>query len=175
MTEKHHTAHHGKKEAEADKEWEPKIVGFLCNWCSYAGADLCGVSRFQYPTNIRLVRVMCSTRVSPHIVLDVLEVSRERGVDHLTREGYVHARADAVWPTAPARVDQVDARAVPLQALAKHARVYVRVARHEGTREEAVEVRHRVNDAHLCARQLARVSRKEPQHRLLGRQLGDWR
>ncbi len=71
MTEKHHAAHHGKKKVAGDKEWEPKIVGFLCNWCSYAGADLCGVSRFQYPTNIRLVRVMCSTRVSPHLVLDV--------------------------------------------------------------------------------------------------------
>ena len=52
-------------------DWEPKIIGFLCNWCSYAGADLCGVSRYQYPTNIRAVRVMCSTRISPHIVLDI--------------------------------------------------------------------------------------------------------
>jgi len=52
-------------------EWEPKIIGFLCNWCSYAGADLCGVSRYQYPTNIRSVRVMCSTRISPHLVLDI--------------------------------------------------------------------------------------------------------
>jgi F420-non-reducing hydrogenase iron-sulfur subunit len=54
-------------------EFEPRIVGFLCNWCSYAGADLAGVSRFQYPTNIRSVRVMCSTRVSPHIVLEILK------------------------------------------------------------------------------------------------------
>ncbi|UCE45744.1 MAG: hydrogenase iron-sulfur subunit [Methanobacteriota archaeon] len=76
MAQKHHTAHHGKKH-EPDKEWEPKIVGFLCNWCSYAGADLCGVSRFQYPTNIRLVRVMCSTRVSPHLVLDVFEAGAD--------------------------------------------------------------------------------------------------
>jgi F420-non-reducing hydrogenase iron-sulfur subunit len=89
MTEKHHhhAAHHAKKEEEhkekahhhahghghRDAEWEPKIVGFLCNWCSYAGADLCGVSRFQYPTNIRLIRVMCSTRISPHLVLEVFE------------------------------------------------------------------------------------------------------
>ena len=54
------------------EDFEPKIVGFLCNWCSYAGADLCGVSRYQYPTNIRVVRVMCSTRVSPHMVLRIL-------------------------------------------------------------------------------------------------------
>ena len=54
-------------------EFEPKIIVFLCNWCSYAGADLAGVSRYQYPTNIRTVRVMCSTRVSPHIVLELLK------------------------------------------------------------------------------------------------------
>jgi len=54
-------------------EFEPKIIVFLCNWCSYAGADLAGVSRYQYPTNIRTVRVMCSTRVSPHIILELLK------------------------------------------------------------------------------------------------------
>lgn len=54
-------------------DFEPKIVAFLCNWCSYAGADLAGVSRYQYPTNIRAVRVMCSTRISPHIVLELLK------------------------------------------------------------------------------------------------------
>ena len=58
-------------DATTQADWEPKIIGFLCNWCSYAGADLCGVSRYQYPTNIRAVRVMCSTRISPHIVLDI--------------------------------------------------------------------------------------------------------
>ncbi len=52
---------------------DPNIVAFLCNWCSYAGADLAGVSRFQYPTNLRPVRVMCSTRVSPHIILELFK------------------------------------------------------------------------------------------------------
>ncbi len=51
-------------------EFEPKIVGFLCNWCAYAGADLAGVSRIQYPTNIRIVRVMCSGRVHPVFILE---------------------------------------------------------------------------------------------------------
>jgi coenzyme F420-reducing hydrogenase delta subunit/predicted transcriptional regulator len=51
--------------------FEPKIIGFLCNWCSYAGADLAGVSRIQYPTNIRVVRVMCSGRIDPVIPLEV--------------------------------------------------------------------------------------------------------
>ena len=51
-------------------EFEPKIVGFLCNWCSYAGADLAGVSRIQYPPTIRVVRVMCSGRVDPVFILE---------------------------------------------------------------------------------------------------------
>jgi coenzyme F420-reducing hydrogenase delta subunit len=45
--------------------FEPRIVAFLCNWCSYAGADLAGTSRVQYPPNIRVIRVMCSGRVNP--------------------------------------------------------------------------------------------------------------
>lgn len=52
--------------------FEPKIIGFLCNWCSYAGADLAGVSRIHYPPNIRVVRVMCSGRIDPVIPLEVL-------------------------------------------------------------------------------------------------------
>ena len=56
-----------------DGEWKPKIVGFCCNWCSYAGADLAGVSRLQMPTNFRVVRVMCSGRVDPLFVLKALE------------------------------------------------------------------------------------------------------
>ncbi|MCX7169247.1 MAG: hydrogenase iron-sulfur subunit [Proteobacteria bacterium] len=50
-------------------EFKPRILGFLCNWCSYAGADLCGVSRHQYPANLRVIRVMCSGRVDLEFVL----------------------------------------------------------------------------------------------------------
>jgi F420-non-reducing hydrogenase iron-sulfur subunit len=50
--------------------FEPKIIGYLCNWCSYAGADLAGVSRFQYPSNLRIVRLMCSGRLDPVVVLE---------------------------------------------------------------------------------------------------------
>ena len=53
----------------AEQEYQPKILGFFCNWCTYAGADLAGVSRLQYPPNIRVIRVMCSGTVSPHHVL----------------------------------------------------------------------------------------------------------
>ena len=52
------------------EEFEPKIVGFLCNWCSYAGADLAGVSRIQYPPNLRIIRVMCSGRIDPAFILE---------------------------------------------------------------------------------------------------------
>lgn len=58
-------------------DFEPKIVGFLCNWCCYAGADLAGVSRFQYPPNVRIIRVMCSGRIDPYIVLEAFA----QGVD----------------------------------------------------------------------------------------------
>jgi coenzyme F420-reducing hydrogenase delta subunit len=49
--------------------FQPKMVGIICNWCCYGGADLCGVSRFQYPPHIRLIRVMCSARVDPLHIL----------------------------------------------------------------------------------------------------------
>ena len=52
------------------KEEEVRLIGFLCNWCCYAGADLAGVSRFQYPPNIKIIRVMCSGRVDPELILD---------------------------------------------------------------------------------------------------------
>ncbi len=53
-------------------EFEPKIVAFLCNWCSYAGADLAGTSRIQYPPNSRNIRVMCSSSVDPIYILKAL-------------------------------------------------------------------------------------------------------
>lgn len=61
-------------------QFEPKIITFLCNWCSYGAADLAGVSRFQYPTNMRIIRVPCSGRVSAKVIL------------HAIRSG-----ADGVW------------------------------------------------------------------------------
>jgi F420-non-reducing hydrogenase iron-sulfur subunit len=54
-------------------EFEPTIIGFLCNWCAYAGADLAGTSRIQYPPNIRIVRVMCSGRIDPIFILEAFK------------------------------------------------------------------------------------------------------
>ena len=57
---------------EQDAAWQPKIVAFLCNWCSYAGANLAGVSRLQYPPSVRIIRVPCSGRVNPLHILTAL-------------------------------------------------------------------------------------------------------
>jgi len=54
-------------------DWQPKILAILCNWCSYAGADLAGVSRIQYPPTIRVVRVPCSGRVDPLFIMKSLQ------------------------------------------------------------------------------------------------------
>jgi len=58
-------------------DWEPRLIGFLCNWCSYAGADLAGSSRLKYPPNLRVVRVPCSGRITPQFVMKAFE----RGFD----------------------------------------------------------------------------------------------
>ena len=57
--------------------FEPKILAFCCNWCSYAGADLAGVSRYQYPPNVRIIRMMCSGRVDPEFILHAFQ----KGID----------------------------------------------------------------------------------------------
>ncbi len=54
-------------------QFEPNIVAFLCNWCSYAGADLAGTSRMSYPANIHVIRVMCSGRINPLYVINALQ------------------------------------------------------------------------------------------------------
>ena len=57
----------------ANEQFEPRIVGFLCRWCSYTGADLAGTSRMQYPANMAAIRVMCSGRVDPTFVVKALK------------------------------------------------------------------------------------------------------
>ena len=68
---------------ENKNNWEPKIVAFLCNWCSYAGADLAGVSRTHYPSNIRIIRVPCSGRVNPFYIIKALQ----NGIDGVLVSG----------------------------------------------------------------------------------------
>ncbi|HOB06525.1 MAG TPA: hydrogenase iron-sulfur subunit [Methanoculleus sp.] len=57
----------------ADENWKPKILAIICNWCSYAGADLAGGSRIQYPPDIRAIRVMCTGRIDPLFILKAFQ------------------------------------------------------------------------------------------------------
>ncbi|MHB9025306.1 MAG: hydrogenase iron-sulfur subunit [Armatimonadota bacterium] len=53
----------------SDATFEPRIVAFFCNWCTYTAADLAGISRFTYPANVRVIRIMCSGRLDPQFIL----------------------------------------------------------------------------------------------------------
>lgn len=59
------------------EEFEPRILGILCNWCTYAGADLAGVSRAQYPPNVRVVRIMCTGRVDPSFIMEAFSLGAD--------------------------------------------------------------------------------------------------
>ena len=86
------------------EEFEPNIIGFLCNWCSYAGADLAGTSRIQYPPNLKVIRVMCSGRVNPIFVVNALQQGADGvliggchpGDCHYERGNYLARRRIAV-------------------------------------------------------------------------------
>ncbi len=89
-------------ETQQDAGYQPLIICFACNWCSYAAADLAGVSRIQYPPNVRIIRVMCSGMVHPNLVIDALTKGAD-GVlmcgchpgDCHYREGNLRAQARA--------------------------------------------------------------------------------
>ena len=72
-----------KNAKQKTKSWQPKIIAFLCNWCSYAGADLAGISRLQYPPNVRIIRVPCSGRMNPLYIIRALQ----HGVDGVLVSG----------------------------------------------------------------------------------------
>ena len=61
----------------SEEPFEPRIVGFLCNWCSYTAADVAGVSRAQQPPNVDVVRVMCTGRVEPRLILKALSLGAD--------------------------------------------------------------------------------------------------
>jgi F420-non-reducing hydrogenase iron-sulfur subunit len=87
-----------------NEKFEPNIIGFLCNWCSYAGADLAGTSRIQYPPNLKVIRVMCSGRVNPIFVINALQQGADGvliggchpGDCHYERGNYLARRRMAV-------------------------------------------------------------------------------
>jgi F420-non-reducing hydrogenase iron-sulfur subunit len=57
--------------------FNPKIIAFACNWCAYSAADLAGVSRLQYPTSMRIIRVLCSGRINPNFILKAFETGAD--------------------------------------------------------------------------------------------------
>jgi len=59
------------------EEFDPKIIAFACNWCAYSAADLAGVSRLQYPTGMRIIRVLCSGRINPNFILKSFEMGAD--------------------------------------------------------------------------------------------------
>ncbi|MBL7211256.1 MAG: hydrogenase iron-sulfur subunit [Desulfobacteraceae bacterium] len=59
------------------QQFNPKMIAFACNWCAYSAADLAGVSRFQYPPNVRIIRVMCSGRINPNFILKAFEMGAD--------------------------------------------------------------------------------------------------
>ncbi|MDR7436030.1 MAG: hydrogenase iron-sulfur subunit, partial [Armatimonadota bacterium] len=67
----------GSTSGAGSDSWQPRIVAFFCNWCTYTAADLAGTSRMKYAPNVRVIRVMCSGRVDPQFVLDAFA----RGAD----------------------------------------------------------------------------------------------
>ena len=62
-----------KSEEQKNNGWEPKIIAIVCNWCTYAGADLAGISRIQYPPNVRIIRVPCTGRINPFYIVKALQ------------------------------------------------------------------------------------------------------
>ncbi len=85
-------------------EFEPKIIAFACNWCTYAAADLAGTSRIHYPHNVRIVRVMCSGMVDPSYVLRAFEM----GANGVIVAGCHHV--DCHYIDGPVKCDAMFAR-----------------------------------------------------------------
>jgi F420-non-reducing hydrogenase iron-sulfur subunit len=66
-----------RSKSQVKQSFDPKIVAFCCNWCSYPAADGAGVNRIQYPPNVRIIRVMCGGRVNPSFVLKAFEMGAD--------------------------------------------------------------------------------------------------
>lgn len=115
-----------------DSDWEPRIVAYCCNWCSYAGADLAGTSRIQYPTNARILRVNCTGRLSPEFILAALDLGADGVLVSGCHPGDCHytsgnLKARARWAMMETALEQagVDPRRIRLQwASAAEAQIF---------------------------------------------------
>ena len=117
---------------KTDTDWEPRIVAYCCNWCSYAGADLAGTSRIQYPTNARILRVNCTGRLSTEFILAALDMGADGVLVSGCHPGDCHytsgnLKARARWALMEVALEQagVDPRRVRLQwASAAEAQIF---------------------------------------------------
>ncbi len=106
----------------ADTSWEPRILAICCNWCSYAGADLAGTSRIQYPTSVRIVRVNCTGRIHPEFILKALDMGADGVLVSGCHPGDCHytsgnLKAQSRWALLTRVIEQagLDTRRVRLQ------------------------------------------------------------
>ena len=117
---------------ETDANWEPRILAFCCNWCSYAGADLAGTSRIQYPTNVRILRVNCTGRLDTEFILAALDMGADGVLVSGCHPGDCHytsgnLKARARWALMETSLEQagIDPRRVRLQwASASEAQIF---------------------------------------------------
>jgi F420-non-reducing hydrogenase iron-sulfur subunit len=124
------TAQTTTQKTEAD--WEPRIVAYCCNWCSYAGADLAGTSRIQYPTNARILRVNCTGRLSTEFILAALDMGADGVLVSGCHPGDCHytsgnLKMRARWALMETALEQagVDPRRIRLQwASASEAQIF---------------------------------------------------
>lgn len=115
-----------------EENWEPRIVAYCCNWCSYAGADLAGTSRIQYPPNARIIRVNCTGRISPEFILAALEMGADGVLVSGCHPGDCHytsgnLKLRARWALMEKAIEQagIDPRRVRLQwASASEAQIF---------------------------------------------------
>ena len=124
--------------------WEPRIIAYCCNWCSYAGADLAGTSRIQYPPNARILRVNCTGRIDPEFILVALEMGADGVLVSGCHPGDCHytsgnLKLRARWALLQKTIEQagVDPRRVRLQwASASEAQIFA-----DGVKELTEQVR----------------------------------
>lgn len=124
--------------------WEPRIIAYCCNWCSYAGADLAGTSRIQYPPNARILRVNCTGRLDADFVLAALEMGADGVLVSGCHPGDCHytsgnLKLRARWALLEKTIEQsgVDPRRIRLQwASASEAQIFA-----DGVKEITEQVR----------------------------------
>lgn len=121
-----------KATTKSKDDWDPRIVAYCCNWCSYAGADLAGTSRIQYPPNARIIRVNCTGRIDPEFILAALDLGADGVLVSGCHPGDCHytngnLKARARWALMEKTIKQagIDPKRIRLQwASASEAQIF---------------------------------------------------